>query len=378
MYRNSKGVLGRGLGQSYLGALVSAMVTASAVAAPNMVVRIDGQIVENHQEIVFADTAVGASSQIVVTLRNESSETLTFTEDPAITMAGGFPEHFELIQPALEAGGVLSPNGSTAFAVHFQPEFRFTRLFTHVYIWTNAEGSPFHLIFSGRAAGPKMVVKYSGTEIADLEELELPDTPVGATLELELSIENQGDGTLELTGDPRALIAGGLGEFVMSVTQQPDATVAPGAATSVRLAFTPEEERFYSTRMFVSCNQNDGDVNGLYDIDIVARGVAPSASEGPAEPEPTSDEEAGDTGAPPEDDPNQAGQPIPDDDAGLEDEGNVDLDDMESDAEEAIDLVDDEFLLGTGGLCGFGAGFASMASMVSLGGGRYVHRRRRR
>ena len=383
-----------------------ALAGGVASAAPNMVVRIDGQTVANNEEILFPDTPVGESRRIVVTMRNESAETLAFSENPPVIVAGGFPEQFTLIQPALETGNVLSPNGSTAFAIDLKPEFRFQGLFTHVYLWTNAGASPFHLIFRGNATGPEMVVLQSGVEISDLGEFAFPETFVGETTEAEFVIENRGGGALELTGDPLVQIFGGLGEFVVEVTAQPAAVVPANGSTTFRLAFTPTEERFYTTRMFINVNQDDQDVNTLFDIDIVGQSVEPVGDD-PIEEDPNTpviedpihqdpievDPNEPVIEEPVDEDPNDGGieQPVGSDEDEL---GNEEPTDSNADDEiggEAADegegldqgegseqdVLDDEIFLPNGGLCGFGMGFASLMGLTSLGGAKLGTRRRR-
>jgi hypothetical protein len=127
----------------------TALITAafsSAAASAELVVRHDGAELANHTELFIPETEVGDTSQLVIVLRNEGIEDLVFSETPPIMLAGGFAEQFELIQPALEVGNLLSPNGSTAFAIRFSPTFELPNAFTHVYIWTSASSTPFHLI----------------------------------------------------------------------------------------------------------------------------------------------------------------------------------------------------------------------------------------
>jgi hypothetical protein len=363
-----------------LAALVTMTIAATAAAQPEMVVRFDGSEIANHTELTFDDTPVGGSRQLVVTLRNESAETLFFTEAPPVIMAGGFPESFSLIQPALEAGNTLSPNGSTAFAIRFEPTIAFNRLFSHLYIWTNDDSTPFHIIVSGRSVGPQMIVRHEGVVIPDLGLVEFPDTEIGETSEITLTIDNQGGAPLQLTSDPRADIFGGFA-FDFAVTQQPDTTIDPGQTSEVRIAFTPTLERLYSTRLFIHVNENSATVNTLYDIDILAQSFAPAVEEDPNQP---------DAGDPDPDDPDNNGNDDPDGnndpdntgdqtgDEGLDnpDNANDDLNDTGNNVDDQVKQddptqgdLDEDLLLGSPvPTCGFGLGFASLMGMVSLGG----------
>ena len=365
-----------------IAAFTLVLVGASAAQAQaNLVVRVDGVVQSNNQEIVLPDTAVGETSQIVVVIRNEGNQTLGFTEDPPVMLAGGFPEHFEVIQPALETGSTLSPNGSSAFAVRFTPEFRFARLFTHVYLWTDASATPFHLIFSGRATGPDMFVHVGDVEIPDGGLLRFEDTEIGQTSTITLTIENLGDAELQLTGDPLAQVFGGFA-FDFTVEQQPDATIAPNGSTEVRIKFAPTLERIYSTRLFINVNQDDQFVNTLYDIDIEALATG-AADAGDGSGDDPNDAAGDDSGVQNDDQVNDqtgdqgdnAGDNSNDDQAGqIDGQNGQDANDAEQ-----SDQFEEELdgMLPPAGMCGFGAGFASLMSMVSVGGAKLGRRRRR-
>lgn len=409
-------------------ALIATVVTAAAAQTANaqdLTVRFDGVEMTNHEELVFPDTPMGETRRFVITLRNEGAETLQFTENPPIMMSGGFPEHFQIIQPALEAGNTLSPNGSTAFAIDFAPNFRFQRLFTHVYIWTNADTSPFHIIFSGKATGSEMVVLVDGFEIPDGGLATFPETEVGSSTTVTVTIENRGDAEMTLTGDPLAQVFGGF-DFDFSVNSQPNATIPGGDSASFEVTFAPTQERLYTTRMFINTDAHEGTNNGLYDIDIEANAVAAPVEDQPIDEDPIDedpidedpiDENPGDEdpidetpgdddpedGAPgdenpvddqpiddepvdgnPTDDGSEQDQPEPGDttdeqpgtDDGINDGGDEEPRDDEMTDEELQDLVEGNPLLPAGGLCGFGAGFAGLMGLISLSGAKVTRRRR--
>ena len=398
-------------------ALLTAALTGAAHAAPNMVVRINGSEVATNFESNFGEVVVGDAASLVVVLRNESSEDLLFSEDPPVILAGGFPDQFEIIQPALEFGNKLSPNGSTAFRVDFKPSLRLANLFSHVYIYTNAGASPFHIVVRGQGAGPQMFVHQAGNEIQDVGTFTFDDTEAGSTIEREFVIENLGEADLVLTENPPVFLAGGLGEFVMSVTQQPDAIVAPGDSTSFRIEFAPDQERLYTTRLFIYVNQVDADVNGLFDIDLLGNGLAVPPDSDPNEP--AIDEPNQPTDTDPNDgladddtlgDPNDGLGDDDSDNSGIDDEigGDTGVDNGGQDNAGGNNGsgdtgADDQGGLGSGGqsgdeltneaesddletlepiaptgLCGFGVGFASLAGLVSLGGVRGGRKLRRR
>ncbi|MCA9244652.1 MAG: hypothetical protein KDA32_11885 [Phycisphaerales bacterium] len=107
-----------------VGALVL-MSTASSIAEVDAV----GDLRMSRDGVLFADfatqdmgqTTVGDTTRMVIVLRNIGDEDIFFTDDPPISLGGAQATQFTLIQPALEAGGKLSPNGSTAMAIDYSP-----------------------------------------------------------------------------------------------------------------------------------------------------------------------------------------------------------------------------------------------------------------
>ncbi len=126
----------------------------AALAQPQIEVRIDSVIIENNHEHDFPLTEIGATVPLIVVVRNIGSEDLVFTNYPPIDMGGGFSEQFVLIQPPLEAGNKLSPNGSTAFRVDFAPTFEYYRLSTRLFLWTNDPGTLFAITVAGESFDP--------------------------------------------------------------------------------------------------------------------------------------------------------------------------------------------------------------------------------
>jgi hypothetical protein len=150
---------------------------------------------------------------------------------------------------------------------------------THIYIWTNASTSPFHLILNGTALSPQMQVTLDDEIVPDAGAATFGETLVGATSTLTFTIENLGNGPLELTGTIPVEIAGGLGEFVMEVVELPDTVIDPGESTEFSVEFTPGDDRPYTTRLFIPVNEDSDTVNGLFDLDLTGLGVLTDCNE---------------------------------------------------------------------------------------------------
>lgn len=403
--------------QRMLGAAVAvAAMAAAAVAQPNLVVRVDGVVMNNNDEVTFPNTVVGESTRIVVVLRNQGNEDLLFSENPPIFVGGGFDTYFEVIQPALESGNKLSPNGSTAFAVDFKPQHRAQRLSTRVFVFTNAGAAPFALDLAGRSLGPKMVVKLDGAVVNDLDTIEFPETLIGETSELNFTIENQGDADLLLTNDPLVQIFGGF-DFDFAVTLQPDAVIPPNGESPFTVEFTPTLERLYTTRMFIHNYAGLTPAEEIFDVDIEALATSPvqePAVEEPQNPDPEEnndpiEENGGEQNGnedPINEDPIEENveDPIQEEIEQLEEEIEQLEEEMNGQVEEQADngqlengqndeiadenkgddelgrdeLTDEEreLLTPVGGLCGFGAFPMMLVGLAGLCGARAGGRRR--
>lgn len=301
---NFFGLKNRWMSIAAAGIAVAASAGA-AWAAPEMVVRVDGQEVFSHDELYFPDTPLGESRRIVVVLRNESNESLEFSETPPVIISGGFPEQFELIQPLLEEDQTLSPNGSTAFAVDFEPDIEFANLFTHVYIYTNETDEPFHMVFRGKSFDDTPV---EPNEPEDVEPNEPEETEPNYPVEDEPNYADDVDPNYPDEMEPN-----------------------DGSEFEPNEPFDGEPESIDD-----SDEPND---TGAFDDDQTGQ-------------------QTGDNDG---DDDNQAG------DTNTDDQSGDDVDDM-------LDELDP--LVPVNGVCGFGAGFASMLCFGSLGGAR-VRRKRK-
>lgn len=368
------------------GACLAACATSAAVAQPVLEVRIDGQVIANNSEFTFQPTLVGNTTPLIVVLRNLGNQDLLFVNDPPVFVLGGFGEQFTIIQPPLETGGKLSPNGSTAFRVDFRPAFVQARIDTRVFVITNATPAAFALTVAGRGSGPNMVVAESGLNIADSSTFEFASTPLGQSRTATFTIDNLGDVPLTLTGNPRVEIISPNGA-AFSVIQQPTSAVAAGGQSGFTLSFSPQTPGTATAQLRIVCNQNDLRVNAVYDITL--RGVATAAvdnADDAADPEELAEDvnnENEDANASDEEQNQQeldeigtGDEPI---DAGADDAAqgeevpaNEDTEE-ENDQEEIEDAIGE---LGGGvGLCGFGAPFALTGCLLSLAAARRTVRR---
>ncbi len=243
--------------------LLAATLLAPSADAQDMTVRIDGEVVTSPYDFVFADTPVGESASVVVTLRNESSQDLVFTEDPPVILGGGFPEQFQVVQPALESGNRLSPNGSTAFRIDFVPTFRFVNVFTRAFIYTNAAATPFNLGLQGKATAPVLTVSLDGETVDGGTNLDFAPLASGAIAQYLFVVGNTGDAPLVFEGEPVVSMIGADAALftIVQPALESGGVLSPNGSTafSVRLANPLSENRTLDASLVIETNDLSGD-----------------------------------------------------------------------------------------------------------------------
>jgi hypothetical protein len=364
---------------------MSGLATTATLAQPVLEVRVNSVVMTPNQEVNLGQADLGNSIPLIVVLRNIGSQDLLFTESPPIFVFGGFESDFTLIQPPLETGNKLSPNGSTAFRVDFTPSRVSPYISTRVFISTNSTPSIYPLTLVGTGNGPIMVVKSGSSSIRNGAGYSFPPTPVGQSATTSFTIENIGNRPLRLTGVPPIVLAGNT---AFSVVEQPAAEIAPGGESEFSLSFTPTGVQDHTGSLSIVNNEASLTIDELYDIALSGRGHPPVAPNQPVEAtEPDAgQDDAGDADAGQPDD----GQEQAADDETYDVDGYGDDQDVQQgdavDAVAADELVEEileaelnEMLDRTGvrgGLCGFGAPFGLAGAMLMLAGRRSVLRRR--
>jgi len=383
------------------------LLTAAAVAQPVLSARIDGVAVNSFDTVQFpAAVAVGDTLRIVVVLRNDGDQTLTFTSDPAVSLAGGFPEQFALLQPALGIGNTIPVNGSTAFAIDLAPDAPIESVFTNVFLFTNASAAPFRLRFEGNVAVPRMRVEADGAAVTENGTVDFGDVRLGEAAEVSFEIFNDGSGTLELTNaaGPVALSSSADG---FALLEQPAASLAPGESSTFRVRFTPAavadatvtmeietntlsnpQFGFFAATLTAAGRPLDCNGNGVDDPEDIAGGTSTDCDGNgiPDDCELDSDGdgvidacETADPNTPvvDEDEPVDPNTPVQDTEERVDPNTPVQNGDVAdpnaplpngADPNDAFNGEIDEDVFVPTSFCGFGVGFASLMSLASLGG----------
>lgn len=363
------------IGSAVLAAILSA---AGANAQSNIEVRIESVVVPNFHQHFFPGTAIGDVYPQVVVVRNIGSQDLLFTENPPVFLDGAFPSEFELVQPPLESGNKLSPNGSTAFLVRFKPVTPFANPSAFARIYTNDPDTPlFSLSLRGTTLLPDLAVVVDGVEQTLDSQLTFAPTTVGDSLTRTLMIANVGSAPLTIFSNPQL---SGSGAAAFQVTSLATTTIAAGDAVDVQVTFAPTAGGVQSAQLSMTTNDL-GMPSGQFRLNLVGTGVA--APQDDAD-EPNDDGQDDNQADEPQDefadDGNQddGGQNDGNNDGGDEANdnagGEVDGEEFDAEEEEIIDELTEEVIRGgrfLGSPCGAGLGFAPLACMaLMIGAGR--------
>jgi len=220
-----------------LAPLLGLLAAASAAAQPVLEVRIDNQVQATRAQR-FVSSEVGEVASVIVVLRNVGNQDLAFARTPVVLQPARAP--WSLIQPPLETGDKLSPNGSTAFRLDFAPAVAAAPAEATVSIPTNAAGSPFTLFFTGTTLAPTLEVRVDGEVTASGTEIELAPVRIGETTQQVVVLRNPS--ALPLRFESPALVKDPSSDPSFSLVQPPLETgdqLSPNGSTAFLARFTP-------------------------------------------------------------------------------------------------------------------------------------------
>jgi hypothetical protein len=233
------------------------LAASAAAAQPVLEVRVDNAVQAPGSQHFLA-SEVGEVAPWIVVLRNIGSQDLRFGNTPVDLQPSRGP--WSIIQPPLETGNVLSPNGSTAFRVDFAPPVAAPPAEATVSIATNAAGSPFTLRLTGTVLAPALEVRIDNAVVASGTELALPRARIGEVARQVVVIRNTGSADL-LFESPAAQKAA-LSDPSFELVQPPLESgnrLSPAGSTAFLARFVPGVETAEPLLGEVSIPTNDAD-----------------------------------------------------------------------------------------------------------------------
>ncbi|MBL8967163.1 MAG: choice-of-anchor D domain-containing protein [Spirochaetaceae bacterium] len=225
---------------------------ANYVPTGKLAVYVNGVAKEDGSSISLPGVPATATSNVSIVLANEGDGVLRLTSDPPAALGGDDAAAFALnAQPAV----VLPPGAELTHSLFFKPASAGSKKATLAFANDGRSSRAFSLSLSGNAGStpaPAMELSLAGIAVGRGSTRDFPKTiRTKTSASLEFQIRN--GGTAILGGC--SVGVSGADASAFSVTQSPAATVAAGASTSFRLAFSPAAARFHSA--IVTVNSDD-------------------------------------------------------------------------------------------------------------------------
>ncbi|MBI3919811.1 MAG: choice-of-anchor D domain-containing protein, partial [Armatimonadetes bacterium] len=223
----------------------------------------------------FGGKSVGTDTDIVFTIENTGSASLTLTTP--LTITGANADQFSL--QAQPTSPVAGPTGTTTFTVRFSPTSEGAKTATISIANNDSDENPYDFAIQGTGTAPEMDVQGNSVSIADGDTTPTtadhtdfgPALLVGGTVDRTFTIANTGSASLNLTGTPMVSLTGtNAADF--SVTTQPTSPVAANGSTTFTVHFDPSALGLRTATLSIA---NDDSDESPYDFALQGTGTAP-------------------------------------------------------------------------------------------------------
>ncbi len=196
-------------------------------------------------------------------IENSGVGDLTLTDSPKVQIIGTHAADFSVtIQPS---SPVAASGGTTTFEITFDPSAEGMRTAEVSIANDDSDENPYNYAIQGTGTTPEMDVQGNGQSIVDGDALPslTDDTDFGSinvsnvTAAHTFTIENTGDGGLNLTDAPEVQISGThAADF--TVTSQPTSPVAAsGGTTTFEITFNPSDTGLRQAEISIANDDSD-------------------------------------------------------------------------------------------------------------------------
>lgn len=184
----------------------------------------------------FSNTIIGVPRDVIFTIQNVGTGSLSLTGSPRVAVGGTNPDMFTVtIQPP----STVSASGSASFTVRFAPTSIGAKSATISIADNDSDENPYNFTVTGTATSPEINLKQGSTNIADgTGSYSFADTSLDHSTDVVFTIENTGTGTLYLGGSPPVSVSG-TNASMFTVLSLPASAVAAGGSTTFTLRFAP-------------------------------------------------------------------------------------------------------------------------------------------
>ena len=206
------------------------------------------------------------SSTVDFTIENQGTNALILKGTPRVAITGGDGSFVVDSQP----GSPINPSSSTTFTVTFDPATPGLKTATVNIPNNDTPHDPFTFTLTGTGTAPEIDVKGDGTSIASGGSYGYGGVLVGSGGKaVGFTVDNTGDGNLNLTGSPRVSITGST---MFAMGPQPSSPILPGGSQPFTITFTPTGTGLQTATVTIANN----DLNeGSYTFTLTGTGTAP-------------------------------------------------------------------------------------------------------
>ncbi len=212
----------------------------------------------------FASQVLSSNTDIVFTIENSGTGSLTFTTP--ISIGGANADQFSIqAQPT----SPVAASGSTTFTVRFTPTSTGAKTATISIANNDSDENPYDLTITGTGTAPEMDLKQGVTAIVDGGSHNFGNQVLSSNTDVVFTIENSGTGNLTFT---TPITIGGANADQFSIQAQPTSPLAGSGSTTFTVRFTPTSTGAKTAT--ISIANNDSNENP-YDLTITGTGTAP-------------------------------------------------------------------------------------------------------
>jgi hypothetical protein len=199
---------------------------------------------------------IGSGGSIVTfTIENIGNADLELTGMPLVAVSGADASMFNVeVQPSSTIAGF----SSTEFIVTFNPTSAGDKTAMISILNNDDNEDPYTFSLTGTGVDvvityPEINIKQGTANISVGGNYNFGNINIGSSLSSTFAIENLGDGSLELNGDPAVSIVG----IDFTVTLQPASSLAPAGTSTFRISFDPASTGSKTAIVIISNNDSD-------------------------------------------------------------------------------------------------------------------------
>ena len=229
----------------------------------------------------FGQTPVNGGTVLhTFNVSNSGLALLNLTGTPRVVFSGPNAADFTVTLPP--APSLLSGGGMTSFTVFFDPSAGGVRTATLSIANDDTNENPYDFTIQGIGTVPDINVKGLNVSISDedttpslTDDTDFGNANVtGVTVTHIFTIENTDLAGLNLTGNPRVVVAG-VNAADFAVTVQPNSPIMPAGMATFTVVFDPSAEGLRSATLTIGTDDPD---ENPYNFAIQGTGIIPSAS----------------------------------------------------------------------------------------------------